>query len=155
MTDDQISRLRELVKEWESKSPYNLVGCPESEIDEIMRKQAVKWLPPVYVEFMSLLGRESGHIESRTGDVFRYPYVTDFKVEAIPLLVKQLSDDSFVFWTNYEDVIFFHTVPRIDDPVVYHMTSSENDIHIPEITECGILSEFLLDVIQSSLDLCT
>jgi hypothetical protein len=151
MSDKHRAIIQEMARRWTAKFAKPLRGCPDSEINQVQKRQRVPYLPPIYREFLHMFGRESGELARIYGDEFRYPYVLDFKQKAIPIILEKLPDDIFVFWTNYENALFFHTGDKNDDPIVFHITDDETDDKGYVITEKGRLSQWFLGITEFDL----
>ncbi len=98
-------------------------GCRNDEIEEIKRKQGVLRLPEIYIEFLSIFGRQAGYWYEGV-DCF-YPGLVNLKQSARDTLTFdknpfQLPDDAFVFldYDGYQ-FMYFHTSGTDDDPPVY------------------------------------
>ena len=143
--------IKKLLYKWSKKVNGKIKGCTLKELEEIKNRQRVNFLPKIYEEFMRSLGRESGGLEWIYGFEFRYPFVLEYKEKSIPAILKVLPTDIFVFWTDYENALYFRTLEKPEDPSIFHVTSSELNRENYLISEMGKLSKFFADVIDSNL----
>lgn len=97
-------------------------GCTESEIAQIMKMQGVSRIPLLYKQFLLLMGRKGGRLQSVL-DLF-YPTLLELKKLASDSLEFdgspfQLPSDAFVFATHLTHLYYYFSTADGDDPPVY------------------------------------
>lgn len=129
--------------------PQEIIGCSESEIEQIKAAQTVTFLPEIYVEFLRKMGKLAGNLY--LGSDWAYPDLLKLKLHASELLNENansfvLPDDAFVFLMHQGyQFMYFRTNDLKADPEVYYYIEMEDialGIYAP-VREWEHLSEFL------------
>jgi hypothetical protein len=150
------SFIEHLTKRWMSCYAFTppILGCNDSEIEQLQIAQNVEKLPELYCEFMRQMGREDGGLGKLLDAYLTYTYALTFKSEQIdfslPILKTYgLERGNFVFLSDNNNFLyFFDTVESSDDPIVYNLTPN---IKIGEEfikVNLGNLSGVLVDLVE-------
>jgi hypothetical protein len=152
------SKVREKLIELGKARPEEIIGCSKDEIEEIKASQNVSYLPPLYEDFLLIMGRHAG--ELFIGSDWYYPDLLKLKngAETTPC---ELPDDAFILLDHQGyQFMFFRTASQNPDPEVYHYMESavyyftENyegpRLDNPPIVRWAHLSEFLTGFIKDA-----
>ena len=130
---------------------YNtFIGCSDVEIQELMARQNVAWLPQLYISFLKEMGHFAGGYWM--SEYMSYKHLLRLKDTVIDLATfnrLSLPEDSFVFMSS-QDVgfWFFTTDDKNEDPVVYSYIDVDDDFVETEWTLAEFLSDPVSDVIN-------
>jgi hypothetical protein len=122
---------------WFSVYPLPIIGCTDDEIQKLKTIQNVTYLPKLYVEFMSYMGKACGDIFIGYDVTYRYISKYDMRGLANQVLSKDgqqtLGNDQFVFMNLQGHSFWFFPVNEGDDPPVYLyvMDDGEDDPEYP------------------------
>jgi hypothetical protein len=135
-----LEKLRE--KGWDQ----TVVGCTQTEIDEIQHAQNVGYLPPTFVQFLQIAGKEARGLWSDA--FFDYSNLLTLKSSLVRLLEAHgnpivLPSDAFVFNT-VEGINYFYFLTATHDPDPYVYCFSEYEYQHGLLDEP--ISAFLLEV---------
>jgi hypothetical protein len=120
-----IDNLMNKLIELDVAKPDEILGCTPEEILEIQQHQGINFLPKMYREFLSTMGKGAGLFLAH--HKFFYPKLLrlkdDIKTELLQpsLTTFKLPDNAFVYMVNqgYE-FFYFLTHDQDDDPTIYH-----------------------------------
>lgn len=108
---------------------YQIQGCSEAEIYEIMKLQEVSWIPDIYKAFLLVLGKTP--IRLWSGSDYTFSRLKQMKQHAKELIKInnnpfRMAEDAFVFWGHqgYE-YYYFLTEQHQEDPCVHFYTEVE------------------------------
>ncbi|GAB5490506.1 MAG: hypothetical protein Phog2KO_07210 [Phototrophicaceae bacterium] len=124
-------------------------GCNNSQLSHLMKVQNVGHLPKLYHDFMCAFGEDSGGLIS-VGK-FTYKYAINFKnfwgATVIP-------SDAYIFFSDLENFAYcFLTNSKEDDPLIYLLSENPDDGHL-QLSKYISLSEFIMEWMDSVLDVC-
>ena len=138
----EIAQFARLKQQWIEVAPGPIEGCTEEDLQLLMKKQRVNFLPEAYRQFMMSFGKQAGGLQTYEGE-FRFPQALDFKDnygKSLP------SHDCFVFLYGPDDFgRYFQTKNLQHDPVTYIIreTRLDESPNLLETVICCYLSEWL------------
>lgn len=129
---EYIRSLRDKLITLEVAESHEIIGCTEVEIETLMANQWVHFLPELYREFLSMMGKQAGLLHQGTDA--RYEYLLDIKEAALGLLQEnnnpfELPADAFIFQMHqgYE-FFYFLTADRNQNPSIYRYLETKDQI---------------------------
>jgi hypothetical protein len=121
-------------------------GCPPKEIDNILKKQRVQFIPKLYYQFLQHLGQDANDLfRGSDYSCARLPNLKDNAIDMLSYLEPPqiLQDDAFVFLGHQGYVFyFFLTEQRLEDPPVYVVADFKKSAEIC----CDRLSAYFLSL---------
>ena len=96
----------------------SIEGCTTDEIAQLKKIQNIGKLPPLYVEFLSKLGKKAGAFG--VGSDMFYPVLLELKEEAIYILDEEaglIPNDAFVFYIHHGYIVWYFRTDVINSSI--------------------------------------
>jgi len=113
--------------------PFPITGCTDLEINQIMEKQNVKWLPFVYKSYLSAVGYWPGDMyigyDIAYGYMMRYSFLNALN-KSLKFEEQEIINESvFVFMNRQSAHHWFFKLDEGDDPPVYEYAENIREIN--------------------------